>query len=97
MPSAVPGVILTGQLVCTNDEEAVIVARCLPRHVQLTRAEPGCISFVVRRIGSLIWQVDERFVDAKAFESHQKRSAVSDWGRATVGIERRYTIEADPA
>jgi len=97
MPSAVPGVILTGQLVCTNDEEAVIVARCLPRHVQLTRAEPGCISFVVRRIGSLIWQVDERFVDAKAFESHQKRSAGSDWGRATVGIERRYTIEADPA
>jgi len=97
MPSAVPGGILTGQLVRTNDEEAVVVTRCLPRHVQLTRAESGCISFVVRRIGSLIWQVDERFVDAAAFESHQKRSAVSDSGRATVGTERRYMIEADPA
>ncbi|MEZ5086110.1 MAG: hypothetical protein R2722_07640 [Tessaracoccus sp.] len=39
-----------------------------------------------------MWQVDELFVDAAAFAAHQDRVARSEWGRATAGIERRYTI-----
>lgn len=87
-------VTLTGQLVCANPEEADIVRAHLPRHLELTRAEPGCISFEVRETGNpLVWQVDERFRDDAAFTAHQGRVAASEWGRATAGIERSYVVE----
>jgi quinol monooxygenase YgiN len=38
---------LTGQLVCRTDGQARLVADYLPRHIALTRAEQGCISFHV--------------------------------------------------
>ena len=85
---------LTGQLVCATPSEAEIVERHLPRHVELTRAEPGCLQFDVWPVpGQLRWTVSERFVDGAAFGAHQRRVADSEWGRATQGIERRYTIE----
>jgi quinol monooxygenase YgiN len=66
----------------------------LPLHVELTRAEEGCVSFEVKRTHDLfVWQVDEQFLDAAAFRTHQERVAASEWGRATAGIERRYTIK----
>ncbi|MFW0787245.1 antibiotic biosynthesis monooxygenase [Gordonia sp. CPCC 206044] len=86
-------VVLRGQLVCANADEMDAVARHLPGHIELTRAEPGCLAFdVVRTSDPHVWQVDETFVDAAAFEAHQQRVAVSDWGIATSGIERRYTV-----
>ncbi|WP_265521143.1 putative quinol monooxygenase [Oerskovia flava] len=90
---------LTGQLVCADDGEAAVVRRHLPQHVALTRAEPGCLSFEVTPAEEpLVWHVEERFVDAGAFAAHQRRVAASEWGRATAGIERRYTIDGmDPA
>ncbi|MEE3852844.1 antibiotic biosynthesis monooxygenase [Gordonia sp. LSe1-13] len=67
------GVVLTGLLVCANTEEADIVGRLRARHIELTRAEPGCLSFdVVRTDDLLIWQVDERFIDDEAFAFHQQ-------------------------
>ncbi|MXP20778.1 antibiotic biosynthesis monooxygenase [Gordonia sp. HNM0687] len=85
-------VVIAGFLVCANAEEADTVERHLMRHVDLTRAEPGCLSFDVDRTGDpLIWRVDERFVDEAAFAFHQQRVADSEWGRATAGIERRYS------
>ncbi len=88
-----PHVTLSGQLVCADDREADIVSRHLPRHVELTRAEPGCLSFQVRPTGDpRVWQVDECFADAAAFAAHQERVASSRWGRATAGIERRYAV-----
>lgn len=98
VPLAQPGahVTLTGQLVCSNVKQAASVAEQLPRHVQLTRAEPGCVSFVVRATADpLIWHVSERFVDRAAFEAHQARVSESDWGRATAGIKRDYVISDD--
>ena len=87
-------VVLSGQLVCANQAEARIVADHLGRHVALTRAEPGCLAFAVRPTDDpLIWQVEERFTDQAAFRAHQLRVATSDWGRATAGIQRRYTID----
>lgn len=87
-------VFLSGQLICATDGEAALVARHLPRHVELTLAEPGCRGFVVAPTGNpLVWQVDEHFSDAASFEAHQARVRSSEWGRATAGIERRYTIE----
>ncbi|WP_349640893.1 putative quinol monooxygenase [Saxibacter everestensis] len=62
--------------------------------MEQTRSESGCISFDVRRtVNPLVWQVDEKFIDAGSFDAHQKRASLSEWGRATAGIERRYTIE----
>ncbi|UKA63381.1 putative quinol monooxygenase [Arthrobacter sp. FW306-04-A] len=88
------GVHLTGQLVCGDIGEVAAVVRHLASHVALTRAEAGCISFCVSRTESpFVWQVDERFRDAAAFKAHQDRVASSEWGRATAGIERRYTID----
>lgn len=87
-------VFLTGQLICRDKDEVAIVVQHLPLHMELTRAEEGCISFEVQptqRSGE--WQVEEKFQDADAFRAHQKRVAESQWGRMTAGIERRYTVE----
>jgi len=86
-------VILTGQLVCADDDELAVVRRHLPLHTELTRAEEGCVRFDVRQTDDpLIWQVDEIFVDQAAFDAHQNRAAASSWGSATAGIERRYSM-----
>lgn len=87
-------VFLNGQLVCNDPEQAAVVEQHLPRHLALTRAEPGCLSFEVKRTGNpLVWQVDEQFRDAESFRAHQQRVAESEWGRATAGIVRQYEIE----
>ncbi|MCL2544195.1 MAG: antibiotic biosynthesis monooxygenase [Nocardioidaceae bacterium] len=87
-------VVLSGRLVCRSGAEAELVTAYLPRHVELTRAEDGCLSFEVTATGDpLIWLVRERFTDAAAFRAHQARVNASEWGRATAGIERDYTVE----
>ena len=85
---------LTGLLVCKSKEEASAVRYHLPEHIKLTRDELGCISFyVVQTDDPLVWSVEERFVDQPVFDLHQRRAANSDWGRATAGIERRYSTD----
>lgn len=84
---------LTGRLVCTGDDEAATVRRYLPRHIELTRAEAGCVRFeVVQSDDPLVWSVTERFAHQQAFEAHQARVRASAWGRATAGIRREYVI-----
>ncbi|MGD8194147.1 putative quinol monooxygenase [Herbiconiux sp. P18] len=84
---------LSGQLVCRNAAEAAIVATQLPEHIELTRAEPGCLSFEVAATDDpLVWTVEERFASEDAFATHQARVAASEWGRSTAGIERQYEI-----
>lgn len=85
---------LSGRLVCHDEREAVLVAQHLPLHVELTRAEPGCINFEVSPTGDpLVWVVEEEFVDATSFAAHQDRVTGSTWGRATAGIQRDYHID----
>ena len=87
-------VTLRGRLICADGNEADIVACYLDRHVELTRAESGCLHFSVEPTADpLVWMVSERFVDKHAFDSHQARVRVSDWGRVTEGIMREYTID----
>jgi quinol monooxygenase YgiN len=84
---------LTGKLVCRNAAEAAIVATHLPEHIELTRAERGCLSFEVAATDEpLVWTVEERFASEDAFASHQARVAESGWGRSTAGIERQYEM-----
>lgn len=85
---------LTGQLICRDAAEAQIVAEHLPRHIERTHAEPGCISFeVTPTTDPLVWDVEEQFEDEAVFREHQARVAASEWGQATAGIERRYSID----
>jgi len=85
---------LSGLLVCENEEQAAVITAELGPHVTSTRAEPGCLSFEVTPTEDpLVWRVEERFADAAALQAHQARTAASDWGRATDGIERRYTVD----
>lgn len=86
-------IFLTGQLICQGEYETLIVTEFLPRHVELTRAELGCISFEVNPTDDpLVWEVSECFQDAVSFEAHQARVRSSDWGRATAGIKRSYSV-----
>lgn len=92
-----PGVHLTGRLICETHEQADIVAAHLPLHVQLTRAEQGCVSFAVEPSEEpFVWRVSEHFVDRDAFAAHQKRVAESAWGEATAAIARDYEIVEYP-
>lgn len=85
---------LTGELVCTTDDEARIVSLHFPEHIERTQAVLGCALFRVTATGDpLIWLVEERFTNQRAFELHKARASGSEWGRVTAGIERRYAIE----
>ncbi|MGH1413148.1 MAG: putative quinol monooxygenase [Pelagimonas sp.] len=70
------------------------VRAALPVHIQLTRAETGCLRFDVTesQTSSGKFHVSEEFVDAKAFAAHQERTKSSDWARVTEGIPRDYKI-----
>ena len=63
-------------------------------HSELTRAEPGCICFVIERDEERPCRlnVEEIFENRAAFEFHQSRSAASDRAQITKGIERHYKI-----
>ncbi len=84
---------LTGYLRCATEAEAATVRLYLPRHIELTRAEPGCMRFDVEPTDDpLVWTVHEEFASRSAFEAHQKRVQESEWGTVTAGIRRDYTL-----
>lgn len=84
---------LRGSLVCANRDEAATVAHHLARHLELTRAEPGCLSFEVHATDDpLVWSVAETLEDRAAFDAHQERVRASEWGRVTASIERNYIV-----
>ncbi len=88
-----PNIVLTGHI-DVPAERLDAVRAALPRHIALTRAEPGCLAFDVtedpRRAGR--FEVRERFTDRAAFDAHQQRMRASDWARVTAGIPRHYSI-----
>ncbi|MEQ5871684.1 antibiotic biosynthesis monooxygenase [Sagittula sp. NFXS13] len=87
------GVRLSGRLICSSEQEAEAVRRHLSEHIDLTRAEPGCISFNVYPTEDLlIWTVEEHFQDRDSFTSHQERIRESAWGAATAQIARDYKV-----
>lgn len=87
---------LTGRLICSTPEETAIVARYLPAHIALTRAEPGCLDFEVTQSSDpLIWTLAERFASRAAFEAHQARSRASEWFEKTLHIKRDFEVTED--
>ncbi|KIN60950.1 Antibiotic biosynthesis monooxygenase [Sulfitobacter noctilucae] len=84
---------MNGTLRCETPAQADKVRAALYTHIQLTRAEPGCVSFEVSATEDpLVWTVAEEFTDTEAFEAHQERTKASDWALKTAGIPRDYTI-----
>ncbi|MGH3651794.1 putative quinol monooxygenase [Glutamicibacter sp.] len=87
-------VILEGRLLCKDAAEAELVEKLLPKHIRLTKAERGCISFSVTQTEDpWVWLVHEEFDGSAAFEAHQQRAAKSKWGQATSGLQRIYRIK----
>jgi quinol monooxygenase YgiN len=70
------------------------VMDALDEHINLTRAEQGCISFNVIPCETVAHRliVNELFTDQNAFDLHQKRTKASPWAQITENIERSYTI-----
>lgn len=70
------------------------VAEALPLHIELTLAEPGCLSFEVVPSNDVAgrYLVSEIFSDQAAFDAHQQRTKSSEWFVVTQGIPRDYTI-----
>jgi len=86
-------VTVTGTLT-VDESELTEIRSALNVHMELTRAEPGCIVFEVvddpEQIGR--FNVYEEFVDRNAFEKHQARTNDSDWAIASRNVERSFEI-----
>ncbi|MEM7430042.1 MAG: antibiotic biosynthesis monooxygenase [Pseudomonadota bacterium] len=88
-----PRVSLKGHIDVPPDRlEAV--AEALPLHIELSRAEPGCIFFNVDPCPAVPGRflVSESFVDRRSFDAHQTRTRASAWATVTAGIPREYEI-----
>ncbi|CAD0185471.1 Antibiotic biosynthesis monooxygenase [Ruegeria sp. THAF57] len=86
-------VFLTGHIDVPIDRLEQVRA-ALPKHIALTRAEPGCLSFEVTEDVETPgrFNVNEVFRDQASFDAHQERTQNSDWFRITQGIPRTYQI-----
>jgi autoinducer 2-degrading protein len=87
-------VVLSGFIKVPPDDLVAIIA-ALPQHIELTRAESGCLRFEVtpHTVDSTRFEIDEVFVDPAAFRHHQQRVTHSAWGKCTQNVERNYEIK----
>ena len=85
-------IVLKGYIVVPDD--LVAVDQELPRHIELTKKEAGCLIFEVKQddIEKNKFHVYEEFVNEEAFSNHQHRVRNSDWGSITKNIERFYEV-----
>ncbi|MBK4216328.1 antibiotic biosynthesis monooxygenase [Paracoccus caeni] len=82
---------LTGRLICADAGQVMTALSLLPGHVDLSRAEPGCLRFDAWQDDDpLIWHISELFIDEDAFEAHQSRNRASEWGRESTAIARDF-------
>lgn len=90
-------VILKGYILVSDADLPQVLAE-LPTHIELTRAEAGCLVFEVLQDPEHINKFDvyEEFSDQQAFELHQERTRASKWARVTAKSSRHYTVEGLP-
>ncbi|MCP5073336.1 MAG: antibiotic biosynthesis monooxygenase [Rhodobacteraceae bacterium] len=91
--SSGPKTILSGYVLVPPERLAAVCA-ALPRHIELTRQEPGCLFFDVTENPDQPGRLDvyEEFADRAAFDAHQFRAAQSDWAAVSKGLPRHYKI-----
>ena len=86
-------IILEGHIMVSDADLPAVKAE-LPIHIQ----EEGCLRFDVTQSPGTgnVFFVSEVFIDQAAFEAHQRRVRLSDWGRVASNVERHYQVtEAD--
>lgn len=83
--------IMGGYVIAPEDDLPNILSE-MPKHIALSRAEPGCVRFD-------LWQDDidpmklhmiEIFKDLNAAEFHRDRMKHTNWKKAAANIERDY-------
>lgn len=88
-----PKLKLNGQMVCETLQQREAILTHLQKHVELTRAEPGCIEFSVEETRNpMVFQVDEMFASEADYQAHRARTESTQWAEATKGIKRQYNI-----
>ncbi|MFC0058735.1 putative quinol monooxygenase [Vibrio inusitatus] len=82
-------------LVPVQDLKQILEA--LPEHIELTQAEPGCITFHVQQSSRKPHRFDvyEVFIDREGFEYHQSRVKESRWGAITSNVIRHYQVSQE--
>lgn len=75
-------------------ERLASVEPALAVHIDLTRAEAGCLRFDIDPAPATPGRffVAELFDSQAAFDAHQERVRTSDWGAMTAGFVRSYQI-----
>ncbi|NOY41081.1 MAG: antibiotic biosynthesis monooxygenase [Planctomycetes bacterium] len=89
-----PRIVLSGYIsVPAADLHAV--RQALPEHIEMTRAESGCLVFKVEEDPAEPgrFSVYEEFENRNAFEFHQARVQASDWGQISRNVKRHYKID----
>ncbi|MGB1139319.1 MAG: putative quinol monooxygenase [Halioglobus sp.] len=88
-----PHVTLQGFIIVPDDDLDAVLNE-LPIHSELTRQEPGCLSFDVAQdpANRNRFNVHEVFASEAAFEHHQSRARTSPWGQVSLRAERHYTV-----
>lgn len=88
-----PKVTLAGYIVVL-DNDLVSIQAALPKHIELTLKEEGCLVFKVTQDtkNENVFNVYEEFVNRMAFEAHQQRVKHSQWGQVVTNVKRFYQI-----
>lgn len=84
-------VVLKGYIIIPKTNRQVVLDE-LEKHIALTRQESGCLAFQITQDNSdadRFW-VYEEFVNKEAFDCHQARVRLSDWGRVSCDVQRFY-------
>ncbi len=89
-------VILQGHIE-VSEVELDSVLEELPKHIQLTLNETGCIIFQVQQDAddTCTFHVYEEFESEDAFKYHQQRVKNSSWGKAAKNVKRFYSVASE--
>lgn len=89
-----PAVILKGYVIVPSEDIDAVMAE-LPKHIENTRKEQGCLTFNVEPDRANLCQLNvyEEFVDEAAFSFHQERVKASQWGKVSANVERHYHVD----
>lgn len=86
-------VYLDGLLIATSAAQRAVIDLYLEDHIELTRAEPGCLKFEVTEDPGdrNKFHVSEIFDSEEAFDAHQVRAKASEWGQHSEKLERKFS------
>ena len=87
-------VTLKGYVLVPEKDLSGVMAE-LPKHIELTLKEKGCLVFQVTQDSEdkNRLNVYEEFIDREAFDFHQARAKSSNWGEVSKNLKKFYHIQ----